>query len=447
VYCSIDKIDLAARVEGRPIAVQTDHRRRAEIEQEPELSALIAMARVLNARTHMSAEGHPSAAVHYAIAEEPPAFLREALSACGSTLERDRILEALGTHDELAVNMLADRCFAALASRVKVRVGSRDAAIALSMLEQQTYAAPPDRDDEAGYWRRVLELAALAGELLRAKYPGRWVQTDRAVVPFGFQVGSGTAVMFPTNRAQRVIEDGPDESLFKLLLAAEETVYRQADAASSRLMPSLRHRGDIELDEVTWRPLLDDASPVDLPVVVCGVDGENTFGMLRREALPKPPDLAFEDALVNLGDEEVEIDELEVGGLPIVVVTGSFYAAEKLLDRSFMAELHPLLDAELLIAATPARGCLLVTAAVDDAASLSRFASIVRARHADAGGRAISAAMLLVERGDVAGYVRGPGDPEAPRERARSERPTTRADTVPATPKRSGFLRRLLGRK
>ncbi|HTL33481.1 MAG TPA: hypothetical protein VL326_10165 [Kofleriaceae bacterium] len=447
MYCSIDKIDLAARVEGRPIAVQTDHRPRSEIEAEPELSALIAMARVLNARSHLTAEGHPSAAVHYAVAEEPPPLLREALAACGSVLDRAKILEALGTHDEHAVNALADRCFAELAARVKRRVGSRDSAIALSMLEQQTFAAPPDRGDEAGYWRRVLELAALAGELLRAKYPGHWVQTDRAVVPFGFQVGSGTAVMFPTNRAQRVIEDGPDESLFKLLLAADETVHRQTDATASRLMPSLRHRADIELDEVTWRPLLDDASPVDLPVVVCGVDGENTFGMLRREALPKPADLAFADALSNLADEEVEIDELEVGGLPLAVVTGSFYAAEKLLDRAFMATLHPLLDAELLIAATPARGCLLVTAAVDDAPSLSKFAAIVRARHADAGGRAISPAMLLVERGEVAGYVRGPGDPivEPPPERV--DRESTRADTVPAAPKRSGFLRRLLGRK
>jgi hypothetical protein len=253
--------------------------------------------------------------------------------------------------------------------------------------------------------------------------------------------------MFPTNRAQRVIEDGPDESLFKLLLAADETVHRQSDASTGRLMPSLRHRGDIELDEVTWRPLLDDSSPADLPVIVCGVDGENTFGMLRREALPKPADLSFADALDNLADEEVEIDELEVGGVPLAVVTGSFYAAEKLLDRAFMATLHPLLDAELLIAATPARGCLLVTAAVDDAPSLARFAAIVRARHADAGGRAISAAMLLVERGEVAGYVRGPGDPTVEPLRDRTDRESTRADTVPAAPKRSGFLRRLLGRK
>jgi len=440
MYCSIDKIDLAARVAGRPIAVQTDHRPRAEIEAEPELSALIAMARVLNARTHLCDEGHPGAAVHYAMRVEPPALLREALAACGSTLERDRTLEALGESNEQAVGELADRCFTALAGRVKARVGSRDAAIALHMLEQQTAANPPARDDEAGYWRRVLELAALAGELLRAKYPGRWVQTDRSVVPFGFQVGCGTAVMFPTNRAQRMIEDGGDESLFKLLLAADETVHRPTDAATSRLMPSLRHRGEVELDEVTWRPLIDDQCPADLPVVVCGVDGENTFGMLRREALPKPADVAFEEALINLGDEEIEQEELEVGGVPLVVVTGSFYAAEKILDHELMQSMHGLLDAELLIAATPTRGCLLVTAAVDDPSLLARFTAIVRDRHAGGGGRAISPALLLVERGRVAGYVRGPGDPpDVPRA-------DSRAETVPGSPRR-GILRRLLGRK
>ena len=432
MYCSIDKIDLAARVDGRPVAVQTDHRRRAEIEAEPELSALFAMSRVLNARCHLKAEGHVDAAIHYAVLEEPPALLREVLVACGGTIERgDRTLEPLGAGSEDEVAELADRHFIALAQRVKARVGSRDAAMALRMLEDQTYADPPARDDEARYWRRVLELASLAGELIRAKYPGHWVQTDRAVVPFGFQVGSGTAIMFPTNRAQRVIEDGSDESLFKLLLAADETVHRPTDAATGRMMPSLRHRHDVELDEVVWRPIVDDTSPHDLPVVVCGLDGESTFGMIRREALPKSADQAFEEALVNLGDEEVECEELEVGGLRVVMVTGSFYAAEKILDRELMLAIHRALGADLLCAATPTRGCLLVTADFVEPAYLARFAAIVRTRHDEGGGRAISPALLLVERGRVAGYVRGPGDP--PPESTKNER--------------AGLLRRLLGRK
>jgi hypothetical protein len=442
VYCSIDKIDLAARVEGRPIAVQTDHRGRAEIEAEPELTALYAMARVLNARTHLHESGHRDAVVHYSVADVAPPVLREALGAVGGTLEHGRSVELLGDPNERVAGELADRCFAQLAHRVKTRVGSRDIAIALHMLEDQTFADPPARNDEPAYWQRVLELAALAGELLRAKYPGRWVQTDRSLVPFGFQVQSGAAVMFPTNRAQRVIEDGPDESLFKLLLAAEETVQRPTDAATGRLMPSLRSRTDIELDEVVWRPIVDDQGPLDLPVVVCGIDGESTFGMIRREAMAKSIDAAFDEALVNLGDEEVQCEEIEIAGLSVIMVSGNFYAAEKILDREFMQSLHEQLDSELLAASTPSRGCLLVTADYHDNMSLARFSAIAHARHEDGGGRGISPAVLLVERGRVAGYVRGPGDPTE-----RPETPTTRADTVPSTPKRVGLWRRLLGRK
>ncbi|HUJ62549.1 MAG TPA: hypothetical protein VLX92_28805, partial [Kofleriaceae bacterium] len=384
MYCSIDKIDLAAQIDGRPIAVQTDHRGRADIEADPELTQLFAMARVLNARTQLADDGHPDAAVHYVIGEEPPAALREALTAVGGTIERAdrrRSIEALGPASEIAVAEIADRCFARLAQRVKQRVGSRDLAIALRMLEDQTIANPPPRGDEVGYWSRVLELAALAGELLRAKYPGMWVQTDRALVPFGFQLAAGSAVMFPTNRAQRVIEDGRDESLFKLLIAADETVRHPSDPETGRLMPSLRRRRDVELDEVVWRPVLADHAPSDLPIVVCGIDGESTFGMIRREALARPPDVALAEALCNLAEESVQCDTLDVGEIPVIVVSGSFYAAEKLLDRAFMRALHDELGGELLVAATPTRGMLLVSRAERDPAALARFFALVRARH------------------------------------------------------------------
>jgi len=449
VYCSIDKIDLATRLDGQAIAVQTDHRNRDELEAEPELTVLFAMARVVNARSQLADDGHPRAAVHYVVSADPPTSLREALTAAGATLERADLglmIERLAPGSEDAVGALADHAFSELAHRTAVRVGTRDVAMALHMLEAQTFANPPSRDDEVAYWSRVLELAALAGELLRAKYGGQWIQTDRALVPFGFQLfAAGEAtILFPTNRAQRVIEDGPDESLFKLLVAAEETVQRPTTLETGRLMPSLRHRRDVVLDEVVWRPVISEDTggpPPDLPIIVCGVDGESTFGMLRREALGKPPDAALEEALANLAGEEVQIDELEIGDEVIVLVTGSYYAAEKVLDRDFMRALHVELDADLLAAATPARGCLLVAALTEDPSTIARFAALAQSRHDDSGGRSISPTVMLVADGRIAGYVRGPDDDQPEPD------PFERADTSPAAPKKHGLLRRLLGRK
>jgi hypothetical protein len=440
VYCSLDKIDLGAHVDGRPVAVQTDLRTRREIEAEPELSALYAMTRVLNARTHLAHDGHPGAAVHYVVTDEPPPILREALRATGCTLERGQLVEsggeAVGGGVELLgpgcdddIGALADRSFAALARRVAARMGTRDLAIALRMLEDQTFADPPDRDDEAAYWSRVLELAALAGELLRAKYPGRWVPTDRALVPFGFQLVAGdSTVVFPTNRAQRVIEDGREESLFKLLIAAEETMQHPLDA-SGRMMPSLRHRRDVELDEIVWRPVLPEHGAGDLPIIVCGVDGESTFGMIRREALESAPDDALDDAIANVASEPVTDELLRFGELVVLAVTGSFYAAEKLLDRDFMQSLHRRLDAKILVASTPARGLLMVSVAHDDPAELARFTALSRMRYDDAGGRSISPAVMIVSDGHVVGYVR-PSESREPTETGR-----TRADTSPDLPR------------
>jgi hypothetical protein len=440
VYCSLDKIDLGAHVDGRPVAVQTDLRTRREIEAEPELSALYAMTRVLNARTHLAQDGHPDAAVHYVVTDEPPPILREALRATGCTLERGQLVETgdeppaggvelLGPGCDDDIGALADCSFAALARRVAARMGTRDLAIALRMLEDQTFADPPDREDEAAYWSRVLELASLAGERLRAKYPGRGVQTDRALVPFGFQVVAGdSTIVFPTNRAQRVIEDGREESLFKLLIAAEETMQRPLDA-TGRLMPSLRHRRDVELDEIVWRPVLAEHGARELPIIVCGVDGESTFGMIRREALERTPDDALDDAIANVATEAVTDELLRFGELVVLAVTGSFYAAEKLLDREFMRSLHRRLDSNILVASTPARGLLMVSVAHDEPAQLARFTTLSHMRYDDAGGRAISPAVMIVSDGHVVGYVRQ-SEPREPSETGR-----TRADTSPDLPR------------
>jgi hypothetical protein len=452
VFCSIDKIDLAAKVDGKPIAVQTDLRTREEILDAPELSVLCALARIVNARAQLADDGHRDAAVHYVVAGEPPPMLREALAAAGGTLSIGETpyekcgdaarLEPLEGGSAYAVGTLADRTFKELAKRAAARVGVRDLAMALRMLEDQTYANPPSRDDEMAYWTRVLELSALAGELLRAKYAGRWVQSDRALVPFGFQLTASETVMFPTNRAQRVVEDGSAESLFQLLIAAEETLHRPS---AGRLMPSLRDRRDVILDEILWRPVVSDDAPADLPIIVCGIDGESTFGMLRKEALPKPPEAALAEAYANLADEVVQLDDVAGGDddARIIVVSGSFYAAEKVLDREFMRSLHDDLGADLIAAAAPARGCLLVGKITDEPVSIARFAELARARYDESGGRSISPAVLLVSDGRVAGYVRGPEDqdPTVPHERV--EPPPS----VPSGKFFGGLWRRLCVRK
>src|SRR5262249_42503136 len=78
MYCSLDKIDLAATVDGRQVAIQTDHRSGSEIADQLELSILFAMTRVLNARESNST-------VYYVVSA-PPRQLVEALRAVGAVI-------------------------------------------------------------------------------------------------------------------------------------------------------------------------------------------------------------------------------------------------------------------------------------------------------------------------------------------------------------------------
>lgn len=411
MYCSLDKIDLAVEIEGRPVAMQTDDRVAADIEAEPERSVLYAMTRILNARCQLARDGFPDAQVNYVVTHQPPRELVEALRAVGCTLEHiNTALEVLGPPSHDAIAAIADRSFAALARRVAARVGTHDLGMALRMLEDQTLADPPSRDDESAYWGRVLDLAALAGELLRAKYDGQWTHSEQALVPFGFQIAmandADSTVLFPTNRAQRVVEDGPGESLFKLMIAAEETLEAPLDANTGRLMPSLRSDRNVELDEIVWRPLIAELAGADVPIVVCGIDGESTFGMVRRDAIERPRDEAIDEALANLAAEQVTTETVQFGELEVLVVGGSFYAAEKLLDVTFMTGLHVQLASETLAVATPSRGMLLVTAVHDDAGHLARFAALARRQFDDGGGRAISPTVLLVGDGRITGLLR-----------------------------------------
>lgn len=391
MYCALDKIDLAATVEGRKVSVQTDHRSVDEIEREPELSVLIALARVINAR-------QDSEQVYY-IVEQAPMRVFEALAAAGAMVAANATQLPAGSvtgSDEL-VDELCDHAFTELAQRAARGVGTRDVAFALRMLEDQTLADPPRRDRPQAYWRRILELAALTGEVLRAKFAGaRWVVSERALVPFGLSLpltGGNATTLFPTNRAKRLIDEGRDHSLFGLISAAEE-----APLDHGRLMPSLRLRAHVELDELVWRSLMPEVHG-ELPIVVCGIDGDNVFGMIRRDDLSSADD-AWTEALANLAAEKVELARVNEP-IPMIAVSGSFYAAEKLLDRTQLLALHGHLDSAILLAATPARGGLLVARNAD----ASRFASIVRARYDAAGSRAISPVVWIVEDGELAGRL------------------------------------------
>jgi hypothetical protein len=431
MYSSLHKIDVTASTPNGPLYVQTDHRSADEIAAEPEISTLFALTRILLARAHGAKQPGPAPTIVYASIGEVPDFLVEVLASAGARLtvgdtKEHRELAAV----DIAPATLADRAFAALAARVQRRVGLGDPAVALKALEAETLADPPDaEEDEISYWTRVLELAAVVAEIIRARRGGHWIESEAADIPFGFECPNA-GIILPTNRAQRLIEDGEQESMFYLLASFDDL---QIPEHERPLLPSLRNAANATLEDIIVRPLLAKATDPEIPVIAYGTDTPTAFGLLRASRTDDRDELHAK-AIANLANQRVEIEELDLGGFRFLAITNSFFATEKLLDQPFMRQLHARLRAPVLAASVPRRGLMFVTNAApsDPPRAMSILAAITDKESTTS--RRISKAILLVSEGAVVGHAQlGKSDTE--------DEPTT------PPPRKPGLLRRLFGKK
>ena len=118
MYSSLDKMDIVAKDrDGRELAFQTDHREAHEIEEEPEISVLFALTRVIGPRQAMASQGTPLGGVVYSVQHEPPAFLVEALASVGAVLEITGGARRTLAPVEVTPEVVAERAFTGLAAR------------------------------------------------------------------------------------------------------------------------------------------------------------------------------------------------------------------------------------------------------------------------------------------------------------------------------------------
>ena len=425
MFSSLLKIDfIAETTEGRAQYVLTDHRETAEMAEAREISVLFALARMLGATAHAAKSGRSDTQVIYGCMNKPTPEVVEAIAACGGMLALEIGKQKVLPPVEVTPAELADTAFRSLANRALRATGLQDFAAALHALEAEIVADPPTVDsDEITYWTRVLELAALTGEIVRAEHGGKWVvNTEHADLPFAFAMGND--MLLPTNRAARLIDDGPNESMFLMLASARD---RHVNLDDQPVLPSLRSRAEAESLGVVFRPLLEKAQDPELPVVVYGHDTPTSFGLLKSDK-HEYSDEMHANAIANLAKQPFTVDESEIADVPVTVVSGGFFATEKLLDQAFMRTLERR-HGELLAVIVPTRGLMFVASAMsgDPQRTMPLLAMI--AEKESQTSRRISPAILLVQDGNVVGHAKlGDAEPPPPE-------------------KKPGLFGRLLGRR
>lgn len=411
MFAQLDRIDIVAEGDDGVVFVQTDHRSAEEVAGSLHLSMLLAMAR-LQIATEAAARRESGGRVVYAAVERPPDALCRAIAACGASLEVEHEAVALPQATR-GLDELVDESMRFLADEVLRREELPLDEPGLIALQKRHQAAAHDREE--AYWTAFLEIAAVAGEVVRAlDDTGRWVIDDKdmASVPFIFDKGDNHLVNI-CGRAQRSLDDGWQDGPHVLLGWLREP--RPADGPT---MLNLKPASWGSLD-VACRPLLDagDDEDADIPIIAYGTDTPSAFAYKRaQDGDVVDLEALHAAALQTLAEVRPQVQKLEVEGLEIVVVSDDYYAAEKLLDVAFMTTLHAALGTPVLAASVPAKGLLFVATALSDA--LPVFMGLTRQHFDEAGGSALSPTVFVVSEGSVVGRASirpaEPDDEEVP---------------------------------
>ena len=414
MYSSLHRIDIVVkRDSGGDLFVQTDHREPSEVEEDLDVSVLFALTRSLVPKRLAKSAG----TVRYVCLSPMHPRLAEVVASCGAEAESAGSALDLALYPKSPPSDLADAAFASLGKRVLARENLPVNEQGLRALVESMARQPSLDEDEIGYYTAVVELAAATGEVLRATFGGRWVDDPSGFADVPFMFGLGTDEGSRLNAVGKAIKyflHGEAESPVYLLRAAEDS-HEEAGPLLLTLKPSdwgMR-------DEMVQEPLAADleVAGADVPLVAYGHDRPNTFAMIKKDAPDTPALEALrEEALRNLREVPVQVEKVELPDLTFHVVYGSYFAGEKILDRTFMQELHGRVGAPLLAAAVPEKGRMFVTSALAPATNMVAFIALANGTYSkNDGGRQICPTVFIVSEGRIVGVAKPGGsepDPE-----------------------------------
>jgi hypothetical protein len=408
VYSSLDRVDIVAAGAGGSgkLFVQTDHRDASEVAGEVEISVLFALTRTLMPRRMPDGK---TAIIRYACIQDLHPRLAEVLASTGAEAESKGAQVSLEGVPRRPPADIADEAFAALGKRLLAKHGLRADEEGLRLFEAIASLAPtaPKEEEEIPHWTTVAELAAVTGEVLRAKYGGRWVDDpkDFADIPFMFEPARQAGLLNPVGKAIKFLRHGPAESPRQLIQLVEDAGTPEGPLLFT-LKPS-HWAGD---GRPCCEPLVSgmEVTGAEIPVIVYGRDQPNTFALFMKdgEREKRLPEMRAE-ALANLARIDVQAERIELDRLTFWVVQGSYFAAEKVLDVAFMNSMHERLNATMLAVAVPAKGQLLVTDAIAKPETMLGFMAIARGIYEkNEGGRQLSPTVFLCAEGTLQGVAK-----------------------------------------
>lgn len=399
MFSSLQQVDLVVTEEDRTIAVQTDARTRAQMEEMLDVSVVFAIARALNPIRAASCDG-----VRFAFVHDPPERLRQAIAAAGSALEVVSLGEIVpaAPRDDAGLTRIAGEALRALGSRILAAYGL-DADEAAIELLSAIYAERVGEDGGRDRWVSVVELAAGVGEVLCRRFGLQWAIDPGfcAMVPMLLVDGDAMTNVF--GKIERFLREGASEApsgLYRLLSDADRI-------SDGPVMFDLRPRSwGAQSQALVLGPLIEGPPEADIPLITLVRDMPSAVATLPADLPEDEIEPLLAEAGANLRRNTAEITAIETP-MPVLVVHGSYYASEMILVPPFMGELSERLSSRLLLAAMPTKGELWVTSALTTADQVAAFTSLVARRLEELSARQrLSSELFLVSDGRLVSVAR-----------------------------------------
>lgn len=350
MFCDVDKVDIVyERDDGAQVGVQTDHRTAAEIREDLPRSLVFTLSRIIRPMT----ADMGLAEVEVVFPELPPPELREAVEVAGGRVRAgDEVLEPEHAADPARADAIAAAALEQVGRAALARFELEATEAGLHAYEEQVGL----HFEDFGHWvpeqqhTAVLELAAAAGEVMRAVHGGTWAREALFEQDFPFTVerdGSRTNLF---GRAYRFFEESVSDGPSVLLRSAGE------GSSDGPILPVLRPPGFAGNTQSPpfGRPLLDVDTPeiaAEMPHIYLVQDRPESV-MYLQDLDAESFDTFLEASYPGLASRSVDVERL-ADDAPVFILEGDYFAASKILDRRLLAGLAETADSPVLLVAVP----------------------------------------------------------------------------------------------
>lgn len=416
MFTSLDKLDIVVDTPEGRLVVQTDHRSADEIEATLDLSLVLG---ALRARSGLLWPG--MIGVRFVSPTPPPPGYAAFLQRFGAEVEVTGGASLPPRPDPETARAELEAAWLRLGAALFAEYGLPTSLDGLRQIEahlrdEADSSGVPEGGEDVESWPRALRLGGAAALVLRTLHGGRLGLDDELVGPINAAWWIDGTRINVFDRASHFLTDEPGIPPSALAVLESE---RDVDG---ELMLSLRPPGwpgqSLALT-VPILPTVSDAEHPTLPLLAIVLDRPQSTQTLPKDTPAADIEGLRAQAVANNRKRPFTTERLDLQGQPVLVVTGHYFAAERLFDEEFMRGLHEQLASTTLLAAAPTKGLLFIAPADADPRRASAVLdAVARGQH----GRTVvtdrlSPQVLIVREGRVVGLVQV-GTEEAPAAKA-----------------------------